>query len=370
MNGIEKNLPYYLALHRTPKLGPIKVCSLIEKLPSIKDIFEQESATLKQFGLEQASIDYLMRPDWNKVENDLAWLSKPNHFLLTVHDDLYPKLLKNIPSPPLLLFGYGDPDILNSPQISVVGSRKPTATGKRIAKEFAEELSRIGLTITSGLAYGIDYQSHLGAVEAQSKTVAVLGNGIDNVYPVKHKSLANTICQNGVVISEFPPLTPPLPQNFPQRNRIISGLSFGTLVIEAAKQSGSLITARFAMEQGREVFAIPGSILNSMSSGCHSLIKQGAKLVETIEDILEEIQDQITSEYFTNTQTRDNEKSTDKLDKKHKKILELIGYEPISIDELVTKSGLTADELCSMLLTMEISGFVQSQLGGSYIRIT
>ncbi len=370
MNGIEQDIPYYLALHRVPKLGPSKTLSLLNLFSNIQEVFEQEGSFLKQLGLEDVTVNHITKPDWGMIEKDLAWLAKPNHFLLTTNDEEYPEQLRYISSAPLLLFVDGDPSILSSPQLSIVGSRKPTATGKRLAKEFAEKLSSIGFTITSGLAYGVDYQSHLGAIEAEGKTVAVLGNGIDNVYPVKHKNLANMICQSGAVISEFPPLTPPLPQNFPQRNRIISGLSLGSLIVEAAKKSGSLITAKYALEQGREVFAIPGSILNAMSSGCHSLIKQGAKLVECVEDIVEEIQYQINVENNDCEMNKSTENIESNLDKNHQIVLEFIGYEPISIDELVTKSGLTADALCSMLLTMEINGFVQSQLGGSYIRIT
>lgn len=370
MQGSDDLIPYYLALHRSPSLGPATVNRLLNACSSIETLFSSDAATLRQFSLAEETVDYLLKPDWKTVEQDMNWLSQPQHSLLLANTDGYPTVLKHISQPPLLLFVDGNKDVLSSEQMAIVGSRRPTAAGKKIAKEFAYELSEAGLTITSGLALGIDYQSHLGALDANGSTVAVLGNGIDTVYPKKHQALADSIKEKGAIVSEFPTATPPLPHHFPRRNRIISGLSLGCLVVEAAKKSGSLITAHYALEQGREVFAVPGSVLNPLSAGCHSLLKQGAKLVETTDDIFEEIHYQITNNNNCLKSGFANNGLVESLPTKHQALLEMIGFEPISIDELVAQSGLTTDELSSMLLTLELEGHLQSQMGGSYLRIT
>jgi len=209
--------------------------------------------------------------------------------ILTLHDPAYPALLKEIADPPPLLFVRGDPAVLSRPQLGIVGSRNPTPGGRSLAEDFARSLSRCGLVVTSGMALGIDAAGHRGALRGGGTTLAVAGTGPDRIYPARHRDLARAIVEQGAIISEFAPGTPALPSNFPRRNRIISGLSLGVLVVEAACRSGSLITARLAAEQGREVFALPGSIHNPLARGCHHLIRQGAKLVEDIEDIVEEL---------------------------------------------------------------------------------
>jgi DNA protecting protein DprA len=265
------------------------------------------------------------------------------------------------------LFVTGNVEILNSAQISMVGSRNPTPAGKRNARLFAGQLARLGITITSGLATGIDYCSHMGAIDAEAKTIAVLGSGPDVIYPERHVELAEKIAGNGALISEFTTGTPPLAGNFPRRNRIISGLSKGVLVVEATKKSGSLITAHHALEQGRDVYAIPGSVHNPLAHGCHMLIKQGAKLVESCEDIIEELNITIGKpECLMNSNGPD---SCYHLDNTHKQLLEYITHDPISTDKLIEYTGFKVETILPMLLLLEIEGIITAIPGGSYARI-
>jgi DNA processing protein len=250
----------------------------------------------------------------------------------------------------------------------MVGARNPTTLGRETATRFAEHLAHGGLVITSGLALGIDAASHRGALAAHGETVAVLGNGPDEVYPSEHAALARSIVESGLLVSEFPPGTPPRPQNFPRRNRIISGLSLGTLVVEAAVQSGSLITARLAAEQGREVFAIPGSIHSPLSKGCHRLIREGAKLVETAADVLAELQIPAPAEAPLPEPADAQGVFTTLLDKDYEILLDALGFEPARVDTLVARTGLTADVVASMLLILELEGRVGQQPGGIFCR--
>lgn len=316
-------------------------------------------------GLNQATADYLNAPDWSRIDRDLEWLNQPGHQAITLQDPQYPALLKEISDPPPILFVKGEPSLLSSPQLSIVGSRNPSLSGKSTAREFAACLYQAGLCITSGLALGIDASAHQGSLKVSGKTVAVTGTGLDRVYPARHKKLAWSIAESGCLVSEFPPATPPKAGNFPRRNRIISGLSLGVLVVEAAIQSGSLITARLALEQGREVFAIPGSIHNPLARGCNALIKKGAKLVETVEDILEELPDFQATDILRNT-PRD---SLVQLEDEHKIILKYVAYGPTSIDTLVKETGASPDIIASSLLVLELQGFVQLTSGGFYCRI-
>ena len=260
-------------------------------------------------------------------------------------------------------------DFLQQPQLAIVGSRTPTAAGKRTAFDFAHYLSQAGLTITSGLALGIDTACHEGALKGIAGTVAVVANGLDSVYPSSNTQLAQNIVQHGCVVSESALGTQPHKGLFPKRNRIISGMSMGTLVVEAAKNSGSLITARHALQQGREIFAIPGSIHNPLARGCHSLIKQGAKLVETAQDILEELLPLVNLSSTSHTNVQNEEASpVQDLDPAYQNLLDSLEYEPSSIDELVDRSQLSAAEISSMLLILELQGQVASQ-NGQYSRI-
>jgi DNA processing protein len=252
-----------------------------------------------------------------------------------------------------------------------VGSRNPTAAGSRTATEFARHLSAAGLVISSGLALGIDAASHRGALDAGAPTVAVMGTGLDRVYPARHRDLARQIAERGALISEFPVGTAPRAENFPRRNRIISGLSLGTLVVEAAIRSGSLITARYAGDQGREVFAIPGSIHNPLARGCHHLIRQGAKLVETANDVMDELGMLADSCYPAGQVTVETEVAAEpsKLDSEYQYLIDFIAYEDTSVDQLVGSSGLTPAEVSSMLLQLELSGYIASSPGGLYNRL-
>jgi DNA processing protein len=278
-------------------------------------------------------------------EQTAKWLAAPNHHIIESESDDFPELLRQIPGPPTLLYVVGDKDALHLPALAVVGSRNPTRGGIQNAYNFSNYLARSGFCIVSGLAQGIDTAAHKGALDAGAKTVAFLGHGIDRVYPAENRDLAHRIAEHGALCSEYPLGSPPRGEHFPQRNRLISGLSLGTLVIEAAKRSGSLISARLASEQGREIFAIPGSIHNPLSRGCHQLIKQGAKLVESADDIVSELAP-LVGHLMQNADKHD----------------------PASADQLAEHSGLTIDQVSSMLLILELEGKILVQAGGRYSR--
>ena len=307
------------------------------------------------------------KPVEHRVETDLAWQEVSDQHLICALDPAYPPLLREIPDCPLLLYVKGDPGILMQPQIAMVGSRHCTPGGAENAYRFAQECGAAGLGITSGLALGIDAAAHRGALDQAAGTVAVIGTGIDRVYPSRHRKLSARIAEQGAIVSEFPLGSPARAAHFPQRNRIISGLSIATLVIEAAERSGSLITARLAAEQGREVLAIPGSIHNPMSRGCHRLIRDGAALAETPADVVRDIAGLFQ---FAETAAVGNDPgSLEGLDEGLLGLLERIGYDPVDCDILVQRSGLTIDKLSSMLVTLELNNLIQSAPGGRYVRI-
>ncbi|MES9943907.1 MAG: DNA-processing protein DprA [Candidatus Thiodiazotropha sp.] len=323
---------------------------------------------LKQLGLPQPAIDALLSQDRSRIEPSLEWLTHPDHQLLTLKDEGYPSLLRQIDAPPPLLFLVGDEQLLQQPQLAIVGSRNPTTTGLDNAREFASCLAAAGFCITSGLAQGIDGAAHQGALKSGS-TIAVMGTGPDRIYPGSHKDLAHQIADQSLLITEFPPGTQARAENFPRRNRIISGLSLGTLVVEATLQSGSLITARLSAEQGREVFAIPGSIHNPQARGCHALIRQGAKLVESAQDIIEELGSLFaTLENPVETQIPGQTLEIVERDPDYQLLDQALGYDPVSVDELITRTGLTAEAVSSMLLLLELEGHVSSAPGGYYCR--
>lgn len=299
-------------------------------------------------------------------QQDQLWLRDQRHHRIARGDDAFPQLLEQIPSPPHLLYVDGDPESLHLPAIAIVGSRNPTKGGERNAYEFAQHLASVGFTIVSGLAQGIDTAAHRGALAAGGKTIAFLGHGIDRIYPASNKDLAAEIANNGALISEFPLGTHPGRELFPQRNRLISGLSLGTLVVEAARRSGSLITARLAGEQGREVFALPGSIHNALARGCHHLIRQGAKLVENSDDIIAELAP-LAGQVLQNTmESTSKQTHTESLDTEYVQLLKHVGHDPITVDELAQNSGLTIDQVSSMLLILELHGKIESLSGGRY----
>ena len=299
-------------------------------------------------------------------DTEQKWLEKPGNRIINADSDEYPDLLQQIPDPPTLLYMVGSNEALHMPALSIVGSRNPTRGGKDNAYEFAKHMGQCGFCIVSGLAQGIDTSAHLGALDAGALTVAVLGHGIDRVYPSANRDLAHRISQNGALVSEYPLGSPPRREHFPQRNRLISGLSLGTLVVEAARRSGSLITARLAGEQGREVFAIPGSIHSPQSRGCHQLIRQGAKLVESADDIVSEL-GALAGHLMQNETDQNNDESKSAGDDADYKILlNSLSFDPASADELAENSGLTIDHVSSMLLILELEEKIEALAGGRY----
>ncbi len=358
-----------MALLRAPGIGPVRFARLLTHFGSAAAAFTASRAELKLLDLPESAIDSLGAPDWRLVDQDLAWLERPGNHLLSLDDPRYPLLLQHIPCPPPLLFVCGDLDCLRTPQLAIVGSRNPTPLGRETAHNFGAHLAGAGMTVTSGLAFGIDAAAHQGALAGGGQTIAVMGTGLDRVYPAKHRDLAHAIAERGALVSEFPVGTPLAAGNFPQRNRLISGLALGVLVVEAATQSGSLITARLANEQGREVFAIPGSIHNPLAKGCHTLIRQGAKLVETATDILEELGSLAAVGTLDPVTTSVAAPASAALDEDYQRLLAAIGAEPASIDGLVECCGLTAEVVSSMLLIMELEGYVAAIPGGFYCRL-
>lgn len=349
---------------RTPGFGCKTFLKTLET-HTPRELFSESASSLKSLGLKESIVSALKAPDWSVIENDLRWLAQPNHLALTLTDELYPAQLREIADPPPVLFVRGNPELLALPQIGMVGSRNPSKLGIETSIDFAKALVGYGFVITSGLALGIDAAAHRGALQADGYTIAVAGTGLDRVYPARHKELAMEIVARGAMISEFPPGTGAKADHFPRRNRIISGLCLGLLVVEAAKQSGSLITARMALEQNREVFAIPGSIHNPLARGCNALIREGAKLVETADDILEELN-------LTSPSTKANifsETVQSTLDLEQQTLLNLIMFSPTSIDSLVESTGKPVEMLSSTLLVLELQGYVESVSGGCYIRI-
>ena len=322
---------------------------------------------LRSAGLNHAIISKIRARQQPQVERDIAWAASDHNHLLYFRHAAYPELLRQISAYPLLLYASGNLQLLLEPQVAIVGSRNSTPSGTQTAFDFAAQLAAAGLVITSGMAVGIDAAAHRGALHAKGKTIAVTGTGLDLIYPSANRKLAAEILEQGLLVSEFPLGTRAQPANFPQRNRIISGLSMATLVVEAAKRSGSLITARLAAEQGREVYAIPGSIHNPQTRGCHQLIRDGATLVETPEDIVAGLSGLVS--FVIEQQCQVAERQTGSLDSEHQRLLEAIGYDPVNCDILVQRSGLTIDKLSSMLLVLELSDLIQSAPGGCFVRI-
>ena len=312
------------------------------------------------------------RPDPAGLVRDLAWLAGPNRLLLTAEDPRYPAQLAAVPGMPAALFIEGDPACLSRPQVAIVGSRAATAAGRETAFDFASRLAARGFAITSGLAAGIDAAAHRGALAAGGITVAVCGTGLDRVYPAEHRELAASIADRGALVSEFATGTPPAACNFPRRNRLMSGLSRGVLVIEAAARSGSLITARLAGEQGRDVMAVPGSIHNPLARGCHRLIKDGAALVETVDDVLSVLGvSALAGVTESGENGRDGEKFPDgPLDSDAEMLLNALGFEPADLDRLVERTGMAAPSVISKLQLLELEGRVESLAGGRYGRTT
>lgn len=379
-------------------MGGARLISLIEKFAGAEGLVGAPAADLRRAGLQDDAVDAVCSYDRDLLDYDLEWLSGANRHLLTWSDERYPALLRTLSSPPAALFVEGDPNVLWQPQLAVVGSRNPTMGGRDNTRDFAGELSRQGLTITSGMAAGIDSEAHEAALAAGGFTVAVTGTGLDKVYPESGRDLAGRIAARGALVSEFPPGTAAKRSHFPSRNRIISGLSMGVLVIEAGLRSGTLITARLAGEQGREIFALPGSIHNPMAKGCHRLIRDGAKLVENVSEIMQELASmagQMAGDLQEELGREETENPQPELeftgqkpnlleypagptgavqlrpwdeDPEYRKLWDCLGYDPSPVDSIIERSGLTARAVSAMLLMLELRGMVEGHPGGAYSR--
>ncbi|MEM9243139.1 MAG: DNA-processing protein DprA [Pseudomonadota bacterium] len=365
---MNEELIYYLALSHIDGIGAITAAALRQRWGHLKTAFNAGRDALIAAGLSADKATAMTTFDWQALDATLEWAGQENHHLLCLRDPLYPPLLRDIYQPPLVLFIKGDPSVLSQPQLAIVGSRRPSPIGEENADRFADYLAEQGLVITSGLAQGIDAVVHKAALKHNrcGSTIAVSGCGLDRVYPAKHQDLAEKIvAQDGALISEFALKTPPRAENFPRRNRIISGLCRGVLVVEAGRQSGSLITAQYALEQGREVFAIPGSIHNPLARGCHALIRQGAKLVETAADITEELSLLKGEQAIQDTVTAESDLT---LDASYQKLLDCIDDQCTAMDSIITRSHLSVEVVASMLLQLELRGLIQSVDGG-YSRV-
>lgn len=360
----ESDVALWISLNFIPGLGNAGICQLLAKFGSPEAIFSAKNHQLREVVDENIARKILNGINAELIQPTLDWLQKDNAHIVTLADDSYPKSLLEISNPPVLLYAIGDFRWLNHPSIAIVGSRNSTPQGEKNAEDFAESLCHYGLCVVSGMALGIDAAAHLGAIKANGATIAVVGTGLDIVYPARHRDLAHKIAERGLILSEFPLGTPSKAQNFPRRNRIISGLSLGCLVVEANVDSGSLITARMAIEHGREVFAIPGSIHSPVAKGCHQLIKQGAKLVENTEDVVEELKNLLPSisplGLIPQTERNVSEPNT---------VLTCMGFDAIDFETILVLTGLTTEALSAMLMVMELEGKVTTLGGGKYQRL-
>ncbi len=360
----------WLRLARVPGMDIPGARALLEQLGGPEALLAATQAELTCAGLVRAGLPALLQPDDSALEQDLRWLEIPGHCLLMADDPRYPPQLAATAGAPLAIFVEGEPALLSLPQLAIVGSRSATAAGRETAFEFAGRLSAAGLAITSGLATGIDAAAHRGALAAGGMTIAVCGTGLDQVYPAEHAALAAAIAAQGALVSEFSMGTAPLAMNFPRRNRVLSGLARGVLVIEAAARSGSLITARLAGEQGRDVMAVPGSIHNALARGCHRLIKDGAALVESPEDVLAVIgfRELAAAAGAGEKPPGGVRKSGKGLDSAEEMLLNALGFEPADLDKLVERTGFPAQAVASMLQLLELEGRIESLAGGRYSR--
>ncbi|NOU41472.1 MAG: DNA-protecting protein DprA [Methylotenera sp.] len=365
---VEKSL--WISLGNIRGVGPQTFCQLLNVFGSPSHIYAASLKQLKEVVSDQIACEINQGVNHDALADSLHWLSLASNHLVTLADAEYPQALLEIADPPPFLYAKGNLALLNQPSIAIVGSRNASVQGEKNAEAFAHDLCGYGLCIVSGLALGIDGAAHRGALKAGGATIAVVGTGLDIVYPAKHRDLAHQIVERGLVVSEFALGTPSKPQNFPKRNRIISGLSLGCLVVEANLQSGSQITARMAAEQGREIFAIPGSIHSPMSKGCHQLIKQGAKLVDCLQDIAEELKlNEKLNQLENETVAKANRPDSSKEENSSNLIVKIMGFEAMTLEQIVTISGLTVSEVSSMLMLLELEGKLASLAGGQYQKI-
>ncbi len=406
-----ESLIHHIALLGIPKVGYSFYHFILSKLNEhqlvladafdnpklLSDVLSEADATsssLSSFGKDKITelVNHIKQLNWQAAEQAMLWQEQTENHIFLESSFYYPSLLKQVDNNPPLLYAKGNINLLRSAQLAIVGSRNPTPSGYKTAYNFSSFLAEAGLTITSGMALGIDAASHLGCLSQHGPTIAVTGTGLDRVYPAKHRDLAYQIAEKGLLLSEFALGTGPNKYNFPRRNQIISGLSVGTLVVEAALQSGSLITAHAALEQGREVFAIPGSIHNPLSRGCHQLIKQGAKLVEHGQDIIDEISPLIMANIELNTSSKNteaievykpdssnivktslNKEQTTSLESTHNEssssnnLLTYIDYTPATINQLCEQSQLAIDEINAQLSILELEGRIEILADGKII---
>ena len=337
------------------------------RFPGLADVFRAPAAELISLGLEEDKAHELTSPlILDRAGRVLEWIGKKGYSVLLSEDEGYPELLREIFDPPFVLYVAGNPDVLHEPSVAVIGARRPTPFGRAVAEKLARDLAACGLVVVSGMALGIDSLAHWGALE-RGRTVAVLGSGLDHIYPRENKALFRKITERGAVISEFPPVMPPLGFHFPLRNRIISGLSLAVVVVEASRRSGSLITARLALEQNREVMAVPGNITSGLSDGTNWLIKSGAKLVETWEDVVEEFPSPLRERYLSG-RAEEKEEMPD-LSPEEKKIFDCLKPdEPTPIDDLVESCDASVSEILALLLSLELKGLVRQAPGKSFQR--
>ncbi|EDY87163.1 DNA protecting protein DprA [gamma proteobacterium HTCC5015] len=369
-------LSAWLRLWLAPNLGAATSARLVSTAGSAPAVLRMRPNQLRECGLSDEAIAFLQAeqsPASVAQARDWVEAESARHLIYRGHPD-YPPQLEDIARPPAVLAVLGDVSLLRDPQLAMVGSRSASRQGAESARAFAKHLAAQGLVMTSGLALGIDGACHEGALASTGSTVAVMATGADRVYPAKHRDLAHRIvAEGGALVTEFPLGSTPQKSHFPQRNRVIAGLSTGVLVVEATLRSGSLITARFAQEQGREVFAMPGSIHQPTAKGCHALIKQGAKLVESAEDILEELAPQLRARLAEGVETSVSASealSADPpLDSDHEALLQAMGFDPVTLDALVQQTDFDASELASMLLILELEGRVSAEPGGRYQRL-
>lgn len=362
----KNSLKYWVAWNKIPDIGPKRFYKLLEYFGSVENAWQAKSGEISKILNLSSKISSRLFEEKNNIipERELDSIYKYKVNVLTIEDALYPKNLKTIHYPPPVLYFKGTIVKADKNSISIVGSRKATYYGKMVAEKLSKDLTLAGLTIISGMARGIDTAAHKGALSVNGRTIAVLGCGIDHIYPPENRRLAQEMQESGAIISEFPLSTLPERQNFPRRNRIISGLSLGTVVVEAAEKSGALITADFALDQGREVFAIPGNINSPLSDGSHNLIKQGAKLVNNYQDILEEIHIVLSQKADEKEMVKENTSLTEE----EKIIYRLITKEPIQIDEIIDTSNLSAGKVSEILLNLELRDLIKEIEGKRFIK--
>ena len=368
---ILEDTPAWIRLARTPALDAATLTRALERVRSPRALIGASDAQLADLGIGPTAREYLRASRHPASSAELRWLEHVSHHLVPCAAAEYPGMLRSCESRPVALYVAGHLSALKDPPLAVVGSRRPTAGGKDNAFEFSRALAERGLVIASGLAEGIDTAAHHGALVAQGLTLAVLGTGVDRIYPESNRGLSEAILYGGALVSPFCLGTPPRRANFPRRNQVLAALSLGTLVVEAARRSGSLITARAAQRLGRPVLAIPGSIHNPLSRGCHRLIKDGAHLAESTDDILSRLD---FSAFFARppqaaSALQTGRSSAAGMDKEHKILLDALGFDPADLDTLIVRTGLKPEAVSSMMLILELEGHVQAAPGGRYSRV-